>query len=60
VLSQRLRRLQRAGVVAVSGAGRQRSYRLTESGRELVEVVLALGRWGARWLHTVPPTTTRR
>jgi DNA-binding HxlR family transcriptional regulator len=54
VLSQRLRRLQQAGVVAVSGVGQQRRYRLTEPGRELVEVVLALGRWGARWLHALP------
>src|SRR5690349_20446758 len=54
VLSQRLRRLQQAGVIGVTGVGRQRRYRLTEPGRELVEVVLALRRWGARWLHTLP------
>ncbi len=54
VLSARLRRLERAGVVAGSGAGRDRRYRLTAAGRELGEVVLALGAWAARWVEVVP------
>jgi DNA-binding HxlR family transcriptional regulator len=54
VLCQRLRRLEQAGVVAHTGAGRNRRYRLTAAGLELTDVVLALGRWGARWLHTLP------
>jgi DNA-binding HxlR family transcriptional regulator len=54
VLSQRLRHLERAGVVAVGGAGRDRRYRLTPAGRELADVVLALGAWAARWRQALP------
>ena len=51
VLAQRLRQLERDGVVEqVDGAG----YRLTGCGRELAEVVLALGAWGARWREVLP------
>jgi DNA-binding HxlR family transcriptional regulator len=46
VLSQRLRALEHAGVVSrLVPTG----YRLTESGRELADVVIALGAWGSRW-----------
>ncbi len=54
VLTQRLRRLERDGVVERTGAGRDVRYRLTDSGRELAEVVLALGVWGARWREAAP------
>src|SRR5688572_9131754 len=54
VLSQRLRRLERAGVVTATGEGRDRRYRLTDCGRELTEVVLGLGAWAARWLEALP------
>ncbi len=47
VLVHRLRELQRAGVVEVAGSGPGRRYRLTPAGRELCEVVLALGVWGS-------------
>ncbi|TNC29533.1 winged helix-turn-helix transcriptional regulator [Amycolatopsis alkalitolerans] len=54
VLAQRLRRLERDGVVERTGTGRDVRYRLTESGRELADVVLALGVWGARWRESAP------
>lgn len=54
VLTQRLRTLERDGVVARTGAAATTRYALTEAGRELADVVLALGRWGARWRETLP------
>lgn len=54
VLSQRLRRLERDGVVERRGPGRQVRYRLTDCGRELTNVLLALGTWGARWREALP------
>ncbi|GIH23272.1 transcriptional regulator [Acrocarpospora phusangensis] len=50
VLSQRLRRLERDGVVE----RHDQEYHLTESGRELTDVCLALGTWGARWREPQP------
>lgn len=46
LLSQRLRRLQRAGVVERGAHG---EYLLTAAGRELWPVVEGLGVWGVRW-----------
>lgn len=55
VLVQRLRRLERDGVVArVPPIGRAARYVLTPCGRELAEITLVLGNWGARWRETVP------
>jgi DNA-binding HxlR family transcriptional regulator/putative sterol carrier protein len=51
VLSERLRDLERVGVVARRKLGPpagSRVYELTEWGRELEPAVLALGRWGSR------------
>lgn len=51
VLSQRLRDLERAGVVTRTRLGPPagtRAYRLTERGAELEAVLLALARWGSR------------
>jgi DNA-binding HxlR family transcriptional regulator len=51
VLAQRLRELEEAGVVRrgkLPPPAGSRVYELTESGRELEPVVLALGRWGSR------------
>jgi DNA-binding HxlR family transcriptional regulator len=51
VLSARLRELERAGVVrrrTLPPPAASRVYELTERGRELEPVVLALGRWGSR------------
>lgn len=51
LLSDRLRSLQRAGVVDAvpNQRGRGSLYYLTEAGRELAEVGRVLGEWGARW-----------
>jgi DNA-binding HxlR family transcriptional regulator len=54
VLSQRLRSLERAGVVRRDQAGRATAYALSPSGRELAEVCLKLGAWGARWRSVRP------
>jgi DNA-binding HxlR family transcriptional regulator len=51
VLSQRLRELERADVVrrgTLPPPAGSRVYELTDWGRELEPVVLALGRWGSR------------
>ena len=50
LLSKRLRRLERAGVVRRRVVGGRSTYELTESGLELRGVVDALGAWGARWV----------
>ena len=51
VLSERLRELERAGVVhrrKLPPPAGSRVYELTDWGRELEETVLSLGRWAAR------------
>ncbi len=60
VLSDRLRRLVDAGILA-----RRRyqehpprdEYRLTDMGRELSPILVALMRWGDRWLQDGDPPT---
>jgi DNA-binding HxlR family transcriptional regulator len=50
VLSQRLRELERDGVIrrrTLDPPAASRVYELTERGRELEPVILALGRWGS-------------
>lgn len=54
VLSQRLRRLESCGVLIRVPDRHGPAYRLTEAGRELGEVCLALGAWGARWREVLP------
>jgi DNA-binding HxlR family transcriptional regulator len=54
VLSQRLRTLEKTGVVSRRVDGRRVVYGLTRSGRELTDVCYALGVWGTRWLAHVP------
>ncbi len=56
LLSERLKRLQMAGVVRKfsHGKGRKTEYRLTQAGQELREVVGALTVWGARWAFGDP------
>ncbi|MEM7307190.1 MAG: helix-turn-helix domain-containing protein [Planctomycetota bacterium] len=51
MLSQRLRSLERAGLLRKKGAstGHGHEYSLTEAGQELEGVVMGLGRWGQRW-----------
>lgn len=49
LLAQRLRSLQRAGVIELVPLARGFEYRLTASGEELGGVIEALGAWGYRW-----------
>jgi DNA-binding HxlR family transcriptional regulator len=50
MLSERLRALVGAGAVARSDGAQGPEYTLTASGRELADLVGALGAWGQRWL----------
>lgn len=54
VLSQRLRHLETEGVLVRVPSKTGPRYRLTQSGRELGEVCLALGGWAARWRDARP------
>ncbi|MBO6783980.1 MAG: helix-turn-helix transcriptional regulator [Alphaproteobacteria bacterium] len=58
-LSQRLKRLEAAGVVrreAYSERPPRYEYRLTEMGRDLWPVLVAMKAWGDRWFaHTPQP-----
>ncbi|HEY8491561.1 MAG TPA: helix-turn-helix domain-containing protein [Dehalococcoidia bacterium] len=49
LLAQRLRMLERAGVVERRSGGRSPEYHLTTAGEELGPVVMLLGAWGQRW-----------
>lgn len=51
LLAQRLRELEKAGVITMAPAlaGRGYSYRLTQAGKEFGEVIESLGNWGQRW-----------
>jgi DNA-binding HxlR family transcriptional regulator len=63
VLSQRLRELERNGVVArrrLPPPAASNVYELTEYGQELVPTLLALGRWGARTMGERSPEQTLR
>ena len=50
LLSKRLRELERAGVIEIrpKPVGMGSTYEPTEAGRELAEVIWALGRWGSK------------
>jgi DNA-binding HxlR family transcriptional regulator len=54
LLSKRLRELEEAGVIATKPMGRSGAveYRLTQAGEDLRPVVMALGRWGQRWVES--------
>jgi DNA-binding HxlR family transcriptional regulator len=56
LLTQRLRQLERVGVIERRPAptGRGQLYLPTAAGEELLDVCLALGTWGARWLEMAP------
>lgn len=56
LLAERLRRLQRAGVLERRGAprGKPTEYRLTAAGRELQRIIDLFGEWGARWAFGDP------
>jgi len=49
LLAKRLRRLVECGISSAAGG----EYRLTEAGQELGEVVVHLGKWGARWTSPI-------
>ncbi|MBY6242768.1 helix-turn-helix domain-containing protein [Methylosinus sp. Sm6] len=55
VLSDRLSKLVEAGVLdrePEPGRGNPVAYRLTEKGRELLPVLVALMQWGDRWINS--------
>jgi DNA-binding HxlR family transcriptional regulator len=56
LLAERLRRLQRTGVLDRRGAarGKRTEYRLTAAGRELQPIIDMFGEWGARWAFGDP------
>jgi DNA-binding HxlR family transcriptional regulator len=56
LLGQRLRSLQRAGVIETrpNPHGPGSRYYLTPAGQELAAVAIELGNWAARWLELVP------
>ena len=56
LLSKRLRELERAGVITIQprAEGRGSTYEPTEAGLELAEVMLALQRWGSKWVELTP------
>ena len=53
LLGERLRRLERAGVIEVrpNPTGRGSTYYLTAAGGQLSDIVKALGVWGQQWLE---------
>lgn len=60
LLLQRLARLERSGVLErrPARAGRGHEYHLTDAGRDLEGVIMALGEWAVRWMHTQPEPAT--
>jgi DNA-binding HxlR family transcriptional regulator len=58
MLIKRLRELERAGVIDTQPkpSGNGSIYSLTEAGRDLADVIMALGVWGERWVEV---TTSR-
>jgi DNA-binding HxlR family transcriptional regulator len=56
LLVQRLRHLERKGVVLIVPArsGRGNEYELSESGRALEPIIMAIGEWATRWVLEEP------
>jgi DNA-binding HxlR family transcriptional regulator len=54
LLSQRLRELERVGIIVRSHTESGVVYEPTSAGRELWDVCETLGKWGARWLDVAP------
>lgn len=55
LLSQRLKDLEEAGVVEKKPVPSERGvmeYHLTEAGRDLRDVVIAMGMWGQKWVES--------
>ncbi len=59
LLAERLRRLERAGVLErhAGGRGRATNYNLTPAGRDLESLMNVLVGWGARWAFGEPDPT---
>jgi DNA-binding HxlR family transcriptional regulator len=59
LLAYRLRELEQAGVIDRTGSprGRDSRYVLTQAGRDLNAVMLAMGTWGERWMEMTPRHT---
>jgi DNA-binding HxlR family transcriptional regulator len=54
ILSARLNKLVETGILVphvAAGRGNPRLYRLTEKGREVLPVFIALMQWGDRWIN---------
>lgn len=49
LLSQRLRELEREGIVARDADGPGSGYHLTDAGRDFAPLIEAMGVWGQRW-----------
>jgi DNA-binding HxlR family transcriptional regulator len=56
LLSQRLRTMERRGLLRREPAAHGRSvrYTLTDAGQALVPIVWSIGQWAAHWLYTDP------
>ena len=56
MLSQRLRQLERLGIIESTpkSGGRGHRYALTAAGQDLFQVCVSLGEWGAAWLEMAP------
>jgi DNA-binding HxlR family transcriptional regulator len=56
LLTERLRTMERNEIIErhPRTRGRGFTYHLTPAGAELVDVCIALGNWGARWLEIAP------
>jgi FAD/FMN-containing dehydrogenase/DNA-binding HxlR family transcriptional regulator len=56
LLTRRLRELQRAGVIEISpkSEGHGSVYELTQAGRELWDVLRAMGGWAQKWMEVTP------
>ena len=62
ILADRLRKLESAGVIErqpYSEHPPRYEYHLTQAGRELFPVMLALREWGDKWAVASPSTATR-
>lgn len=62
VLSARLAKLVEAGILVqepLQAKGRRQGYQLTETGEDLLPVLISLMQWGDRWLQTPDTIPTR-
>ena len=59
LLAQRLRHLELRGVLrrVPLASGRGHEYHLTDAGRDLEPVIMAIGEWAVRWLFAEPLPT---